>query len=73
MLAVDTIVTYLPFHRVHEVLYYFIKNAELICAKNRVVYVDNVFSDRQLDLLKKIVPEDIEVRCGNWRDRSLPS
>jgi hypothetical protein len=71
VLAVDTIVTYLPFHRVHEVLYYFIKNAELICAKNRVVYVDNVFSDRQLDLLKKIVPEDIEVRCGNWRDRSL--
>lgn len=67
----DTIITYLPFHRLHEVLDYFIKNAELINVKHKVVYIDNIFTERQLDLLRRAIPEDVEIRHGNWRDRNL--
>ncbi len=67
----DALITYLPFYRVHEILDYFIKNAELMSTNRKIVYIDNVYTDRQLDLLKKIVPEDIEIRHGNWRDRNM--
>jgi len=68
---VDTLITYLPFYRVHEVVDYFMVNARLLGVRRRLVYVDNVFKDRQLELLRRIIPEEVEVRYGNWRDRNL--
>ncbi|ABW00867.1 hypothetical protein [Caldivirga maquilingensis] len=67
----DTLITYLPFYRIHEVIDYFMVNAKLLNVKHRIVYVDNVFKDRQVELLRRILPEDVEVRYGNWRDRNL--
>ncbi|MFP3210849.1 MAG: hypothetical protein RXR16_05040 [Thermocladium sp.] len=62
--------TYMPFYRIHEVLEYFTRNVELIKPGRAIVYVDNVFHDRQREVLSKVIPSTIEVRVGNWRSRS---
>ncbi|MGC9227273.1 hypothetical protein [Caldivirga sp.] len=67
----EALITYLPFYRVHEVLDYFLSNAKLMSVRRSIVYVDNVFKDRQLELLRRIIPEEVEIRYGNWRDRNL--
>lgn len=67
----DTLVTYLPFYRLHEVLDYFIVNVKSLNVKHAVVYVDNVFKDKQFEILRRVIPEEVEVRYGNWRDRNL--
>jgi hypothetical protein len=63
------LVTYLPFYRLHEVLQYFVKNIEILQPKHNIVYVDNVYNERQNEIIKRIVPQDIEVVQGNWRNR----
>ncbi|MGC8570859.1 hypothetical protein [Caldivirga sp.] len=67
----EALITYLPFYRVHEVLDYFLSNVKLMSVRRSIVYVDNVFKDRQLELLRRIIPEEVEIRYGNWRDRNL--
>jgi hypothetical protein len=63
------LITYLPFYRLHEVLQYFVKNIEILQPKRSIVYVDNVYNERQNEIIKRIVPQDIEVVQGNWRNR----
>lgn len=67
----DVLITYLPFYRIHEVLDYFARNADALGVKRRVVYVDNMYRDKQLGILREILPGDIEVRGVNFRDRNL--
>ncbi len=64
------LVTYMPFYRIHEVLEYFQKNVEAIKPSSAIVYVDNVFHDRQKEMLRNIIPGNMDVRVGNWRSRS---
>jgi len=61
--------TYLPFYRLHEVTQYFMKNVEILQPKHVIVYVDNVYNEGQNEIIEKIVPQDIEVVQGNWRNR----
>lgn len=67
--SVVVLVTYLPFYRIHEISEYFVKNIEILKPKVAVVYVDNVFHEKQKEALAKVAPEGIEVRIGNWRSR----
>jgi len=48
------LVTYLPFYRLHEVLQYFVKNIEILQPKHNIVYVDNVYNERQNEIIKKL-------------------
>ncbi|MDG6928410.1 MAG: hypothetical protein JRN01_08110 [Nitrososphaerota archaeon] len=64
------LVTYLPFYRVHEVIEYFDKNVQTVKPSKAMVYVDNVFNPKQIEILRSIVPPHIELRTGNWRSRS---
>ncbi|MFB6470597.1 MAG: hypothetical protein TU36_005125 [Vulcanisaeta sp. AZ3] len=67
---IDALITYLPFYRIHEVEDYFLKNVEVIGVRRAVVYVDNVYTDRQKAVLSKVLPSGVEVVPGNWRDRN---
>ncbi|MEM4898120.1 MAG: hypothetical protein QXT13_10870 [Pyrobaculum sp.] len=42
----EALVTYIPFYRIHEVFNYFLANAQIIKPKRKIVYVDNVYTDR---------------------------
>ncbi|WP_069808298.1 hypothetical protein [Vulcanisaeta thermophila] len=64
------LVTYLPFYRVHEVAEYFMRNVEVVKPRAAVVYVDNVYREGQREILAKVLPSDVEVRVGNWRNRN---
>ncbi len=64
------LVTYLPFYRIHEINEYFVRNLEVIKPKHAVVYVDNVYHERQKEILSKVLPSNIEVVTGNWRNRN---
>ena len=64
------LVTYLPFYRIHEVKEFFVKNVEIIKPKEALVYVDNVFHPRQVEILKQLIPETITIKTGNWKSRS---
>jgi hypothetical protein len=46
-----------------------VKNIEILQPKRSIVYVDNVYNERQNEIIEKIVPQDIEVVQGNWRNR----
>lgn len=61
------IVTLVPFYRIHEINTYFIKNSILVNAEEKIVYVDNVYSEKQLDLLRQILP-NVKIKGGNWRN-----
>jgi len=66
------LVTYLPFHRIHEVGEYFLRNVQLIGPSEAIAYVDNVFRDEQRDILVRALSDaGVEVRMGNWRSRDV--
>lgn len=64
------LVTYLPFHRIHEVSEYFVKNIEILKPRNAIVYVDNVYHEKQREIINNVMPSDVEVRVDNWRNRN---
>jgi hypothetical protein len=68
---IETIVTHIPFHRMSDVQDYFTKNAMESGAKRSVVYVDDVFSPRQEDILRQQLGKSLEIRPGKWRDKNL--
>ena len=62
--------TYVPFDRFHEVLRWQMKNAEKLGASGVVAYVDGVFDEGQLEVLRKAVGgAPVEIRHGLWRSR----
>lgn len=67
---IDTLITYVPFYRVHEIIKYFSENVANLKPNRSIVYVDNVFEDSQKKLLEQIFPS-VQLRTGNWRDRNL--
>lgn len=56
--------TYLPFYRIHEIAEYFVKNVEVVRPKTAVVYVDNVYRERQKEILAEVLPNGVEVKVG---------
>jgi hypothetical protein len=71
---IETLVTYLPFHRIHEVGETFKYNFEQTHAKRAIVYVDNIYTDVQKRLVQRVsetLMENVETRPVNWMDRSL--
>ncbi|MGC8622119.1 MAG: hypothetical protein ACP5U0_09420 [Caldisphaera sp.] len=60
------IATLLPFYRIHEINEYFIKNSNLINAKEKIIYVDNVYNEKQYSLLRQLF-DGLEIKVGNWR------
>jgi len=62
--------TYLPFYRIHEINTYFINNINVIHPKISFVFIDNVFNDEQKKILKRVLPDNIELKYGNWRNRN---
>ena len=70
-MMIDRLVTYLPFNRIHEVLEYFEPSVQNVQPKEAIIYVDNVFHPKQLEILNKIIPENIKIRYGNWRSRDM--
>ncbi|MEM3711536.1 MAG: hypothetical protein QW453_05785 [Thermoprotei archaeon] len=68
---IDTLITYLPFYRVHEIKKYFTQNVANLKPNRAIVYVDNVFDEVQKDILEQIFPNNIQLRTGNWKDRNL--
>lgn len=67
---IKTLITYMPFYRIHEIEEYFIRNINIIKPKNAIVYIDNIFTEKQKKMLAKVVPDGIEIITGNWRDRN---
>lgn len=65
-----TLVTYLPFYRIHEINEYFMRNVEILKPRDAIVYIDNVYREKQKEIISKVVPNEIEVRVGNWRNRN---
>ena len=63
-------VTYLPFYRIHEVETYFMRNVEVMKPKTAIVYVDNVYHEKQREILARVLSRNVEVRFGNWRNRN---
>jgi len=63
------LVTQLPFYRIYEIDLYFLKNVEILKPEESVIFVDNVYHERQKEILKHILPDNVSVRCGNWRNR----
>jgi hypothetical protein len=62
--------TYVPFDRFHEVLRWQLKNAEKLGVDSVVAYVDGVFDERQLEVLRKAAGSaPVEIRHGLWRSR----
>jgi hypothetical protein len=68
---IDTIVTHIPFHRFGDVQNYFVKNADETRASRKIVYVDDVFTNKQVEFLKNEIGSLVEVRPGKWRDKNL--
>lgn len=65
-----TLATYLPFYRIHEINEYFENNINIIKPDKAIVYIDNIYKENQKEILKRILPDHIEVRTGNWRNRN---
>ncbi|MEM1644791.1 MAG: hypothetical protein QXL96_02785 [Ignisphaera sp.] len=63
------LITYVPFYRLHEIEDYFIKNIEIIKPEYSMVYIDNIYSEKQINIVKKVINRDIEIVFGNWRSR----
>ncbi|MGC8542924.1 MAG: hypothetical protein ACP5NQ_03190 [Vulcanisaeta sp.] len=64
------LITYLPFYRIHEISEYFIKNIEIISPRAAIAYIDNVYHERQKEIISKVLPSNIDVITGNWRNRN---
>jgi len=61
------LVTYLPFHRIHEVGEYFLRSVENAGAEESMVFVDNVFHPSQRRILEREL--HIPFEAGNWGSR----
>jgi hypothetical protein len=70
VLVVVVLVTYLPFYRLHEVVEFFVKNVEIIKPSKAVVFIDNVYHERQKELALKLLPHELEYVFGNWGSRN---
>jgi hypothetical protein len=68
---IDTLVTYLPFYRIHEIKDYFLLNKENLKTVKSIVYVDNVYHRSQAEILKELFNNEVEIRPVNWNDRNL--
>lgn len=64
-----TLVTYLPFYRIHEVNEYFMKNIKIITPSKAYVFIDNIYHERQKEIVKKVLPEGINYVLGKWGSR----
>ena len=65
-------VTYVPFHRFHEVVEWQLLNARRLGVGYVTAYVDNVFAKEQVELLGIVTDrfnEKINIVPGNWRSR----
>lgn len=67
---IDTLITYLPFYRIHEIEKYFRANIDNLRTNKNIVYVDNVYNEFQKDILKERFPY-VEIRTCNFNDRNL--
>ena len=65
-----TLATYLPFYRIHEITEYFLRNVEVLRPSQAIVYIDNVFHDKQREVISKVMPDGVEIKFGNWRNRN---
>jgi len=65
-----TLVTYLPFYRVHEVTEFFVKNIEAIKPERTVIFIDNIYHEKQKELILKLLPNEINYVLGNWGSRN---
>jgi hypothetical protein len=66
------LVTYVPFHRFHEVIEWQLLNARRLGVDYVTAYVDNVYTKEQVELLGIITDrfnEKINIVPGNWRSR----
>jgi len=66
------LVTYVPFHRFHEVIKWQLLNAYRLGVDYVTAYVDNVFAKEQVELLSLIADrfnEKVNIVPGNWRSR----
>jgi len=66
------LVTYVPFHRFHEVVEWQLLNARRLGVDYVTAYVDNVFAKEQVELLSLIADrfnEKVNIVPGNWRSR----
>jgi len=63
------LITYLPFHRLHEVASYFVKNVELVRPERAVAFIDNAYDEGQREAARKVLPEGVEYVFGNWGSR----
>jgi hypothetical protein len=68
---IDTIVTHVPFHRLGDIQDYFSKNSQEAGAKRSIAYVDDVFSEKQEEMIKQQLGPWVEIRSGKWRDKNL--
>jgi hypothetical protein len=46
------------------------RNVEVMKPKTAIVYVDNVYHEKQREILARVLSGNIEVRFGNWRNRN---
>lgn len=63
------LVTYLPFYRMHEINEYFVVNVRMLKPTQAIVFIDNVYSEKQKALCLKVLPADIKYVFGNWGSR----
>jgi hypothetical protein len=54
-----------------DVELYFLKNISNVKPNKSYIYLDEIFSEFQTSILKKIVLADVEFRTGNWRDKNM--
>jgi len=69
-IALVTLVTYLPFYRLHEIAEFFVKNVEVVEPDKAIVFVDNVYHEKQKELALKLLPRNIDYVFGNWGSRN---
>jgi hypothetical protein len=46
------------------------RNVEVMKPKTAIVYVDNVYHEKQREILARVLSRNVEVRFGNWRNRN---
>lgn len=68
---IDLLITYLPFVRAGDIAAYFSKNREILKPRRAIAYVDSDSSDWKREAVNRIVGEGIEIRMGEWNDRTL--
>lgn len=68
---IDTLVTYIAFHRLPDIDAYFLKNVEIVKPKRSIVYIDNVYDEFHNEIIRQVLASSVEVRTGNWRDKNL--